>query len=269
MPMKYPAHPGRIIQTNLKALRLSVEETAPQLDITPEQLARVINGEASITHDLATRLGDLFACGADIWRRMQAAYDEAQERNRHDAPEEMEPLSIHQQKATVPLQHGRVIYTTYDAEVIALRVVPSQDPRLSGNPNHDRVEFRFVGEGLGVVRIQMIYQPAEDSVPRLVADVVFKAYLKWDEESDEYVGRFDAAEWNRESQKLDDGKEIMNALYAGLQNRSSVPVFKEEDSVESGSEGQARVLREAEALLNKPTKPVSAEELSAVLRRPP
>ena len=86
MPMKYPAHPGRIIQSDMEALGMSVEETAPRLGVAPKQLLSLINGETSVTADMAVGLGKLFGNGADIWRRLQAQYDEAQERNKNDVP---------------------------------------------------------------------------------------------------------------------------------------------------------------------------------------
>lgn len=86
MPMKYPAHPGRIIRSDMEALNMSVAETALKLGVTSEELAQVINGESNVTSDMAVRLGELFGNGADIWLRLQAAHDEAQERNKNDVP---------------------------------------------------------------------------------------------------------------------------------------------------------------------------------------
>lgn len=85
MPMKNPAHPGRIIRSDLDALGLNVEETAPKLNLTPGELSQVINGESDITDSMAADLGELFGNGADMWRRLQAAYNAAQERNQEPA----------------------------------------------------------------------------------------------------------------------------------------------------------------------------------------
>ena len=85
MPMKNPAHPGRIIWSDLDALGLNVEETALKLNLTPGELSQVINGEASVTDSMAAGLGELFGNGADMWRRLQAAYDAAQERSQEPA----------------------------------------------------------------------------------------------------------------------------------------------------------------------------------------
>lgn len=88
MPMKNPAHPGRMIGSNLDAMRLSVEETALKLQVAPAELAQVIKGQAGVTDALAIGLGELFGNGPDVWRRLQAAYDAAQELNRGLTPAE-------------------------------------------------------------------------------------------------------------------------------------------------------------------------------------
>ena len=254
MPMKYPVHPGRLIQTNMKVLGMEVPEASLRLNIMPETLAQVLNGESSVTAEMAVELGMLFGNGTDIWCRLQALYDEAQKRNANEVHAEPQLSAVHQQKATVALEYGRMIFETIDAEVIALHVMPSANSELSEDPIHDRVEYRFVGEGPGAVKVQMIYQPSKEIEPQLVAHVLFKAYLVWNAEKDEYIGHIDAEEWNRETQKLYDGKERMNSLFAGLKEEAPVPalVVPETD-----------VLKEAEELLHKATKHISGPVLAA------
>ena len=79
--MKYPPHPGRsILRDCIEPLGLTVDETAGKLEVSPEDLRRVIDGEAGITFALAVSLDKLFGCGASTWYQLQAQYDEAQER---------------------------------------------------------------------------------------------------------------------------------------------------------------------------------------------
>ena len=86
MPMKYPPHPGRSIQRDcMEPLGMGLEETAKKLDISTEELSKLIRGESSITFSLAIRLDKLFGCGASTWYELQANYDKAQERNREPA----------------------------------------------------------------------------------------------------------------------------------------------------------------------------------------
>ena len=86
--MKYPAYPGSIIQSDTKAMRLSVEETALKLNVNPGEISEIINGEAGVTDALAAGLGELFGNGPEIWCRLQAAYNAAQQRNKDLAPAE-------------------------------------------------------------------------------------------------------------------------------------------------------------------------------------
>ena len=152
MRMKYPAHPGRLIQSDMEALGMGIAETARKLGVSTADLRSVLDGQASVTPEMAVKLGRLIGGGASIWNRLQAQYDEAQERNKGEVPEELEPLPSYPQTATVALDHGRLVYTSYDEEVIAFRVLPSNGPEPPDNSGRDRLEFRFVGEGPGAVR---------------------------------------------------------------------------------------------------------------------
>ncbi|OYW53641.1 MAG: addiction module antidote protein, HigA family [Hyphomicrobium sp. 32-62-53] len=82
MPMKDPAHPGRLLKDDLEALGWTVAEAAEALGVTRQQLYRVINGTSAVTPDMAIRLEKGIGSTADTWLRMQAAYDLAQARLR-------------------------------------------------------------------------------------------------------------------------------------------------------------------------------------------
>lgn len=265
MPMKNPPHPGRsILRDCMEPLGMSLEETAQQLGVSVKVLSSVINGESSITYSLAVSLDKLFGGGASTWYQLQSQYDEAQAVNLGVVPEEFEPLAIRQQTAICHLDHGRVVYETYDTEVISLRVLSTDETKLSGNLSHHRVEFRFVGEGPGVVRIRMIYQPSADATPTLVADVLFTAYLEWNAEADEYHGHIDASQWNRAWDELFAAKDMMNDLYASLGEQRSAPAPDAENLAELDRELYAGVLKEAEGLLHKGTDFVPASALAGV-----
>ena len=86
MPMKYPPHPGRsILKDCMEPLGMGLEETARKLDISPDELSKLIRGESSITFALAISLDKLFGCGASTWYQLQANYDQAQERKQEPA----------------------------------------------------------------------------------------------------------------------------------------------------------------------------------------
>jgi addiction module HigA family antidote len=75
-----PPHPGQTLRDDvLPALNLTVTEAAEALGVTRAALSRVINGKAAISPEMALRLerwlGADHGGRADIWLRMQAAYD--------------------------------------------------------------------------------------------------------------------------------------------------------------------------------------------------
>ncbi len=84
MPMKNPAHPGRMLKDDLDALGLSVAEAAEGLGVSRQQLYNVISGKHAITSEMAVRLEKAIGTSAETWLRMQMTFDLAQTRQRTD-----------------------------------------------------------------------------------------------------------------------------------------------------------------------------------------
>jgi addiction module HigA family antidote len=80
MPMKNPVHPGALAEANLDELNLSVAEAAKAMKTTRQQLHNVMQGRSAVTPEMALRFEKILGGGADMWLRMQAAYDLAQAR---------------------------------------------------------------------------------------------------------------------------------------------------------------------------------------------
>jgi addiction module HigA family antidote len=81
MPMKNPAHPGRIVRTAcLEPLGLSVTAGAEVLGVTRQTVNNVIHGKSGISPQMAIRLSKAFGSTPETWLRMQLAYDLAQAR---------------------------------------------------------------------------------------------------------------------------------------------------------------------------------------------
>jgi addiction module HigA family antidote len=71
-----PVHPGELLRDDvLPALRLTVKEAADQLGISRQMLHRVLKGTASITPEMALRIGKFCGNGPTLWINMQTAYD--------------------------------------------------------------------------------------------------------------------------------------------------------------------------------------------------
>ena len=85
MPMKNPAHPGRIVRNAcLTPLGLSVTAGAKILGVTRQTLSNIVNGKSGISPEMAVRLTKAFGSTDQTWLGMQIAYDLAAGR-RHES----------------------------------------------------------------------------------------------------------------------------------------------------------------------------------------
>ena len=82
MAMKNPVHPGELVKANIDEFDLSVAEAASAIGMTRQQLYNVISGKSAVTPEMAIRFEKAFGGSADMWLRMQVAYDLAQARKR-------------------------------------------------------------------------------------------------------------------------------------------------------------------------------------------
>ena len=77
MSMHNPAHPGEIIkELIIMPLGLTITEVSDHLNVSPNTLSNVLNGNSSLTPELALRLELVFdKPSAEHWLRLQNAYD--------------------------------------------------------------------------------------------------------------------------------------------------------------------------------------------------
>jgi addiction module HigA family antidote len=81
MPMKNPAHPGRIVKSAcLEPLGLSVAGGANVLGVSRQMLTKIVTGKSGIRPEMAIRLSKAFGGTPETWLRMQVSYDLAQAR---------------------------------------------------------------------------------------------------------------------------------------------------------------------------------------------
>lgn len=80
MAMKNPSHPGELVKANLEELGMSIADAAKVLGVTRQQLYNVVNGKSAVSPEMAIRFEMAFGGSADLWLRLQAAYDLAQAR---------------------------------------------------------------------------------------------------------------------------------------------------------------------------------------------
>jgi antitoxin HigA-1 len=80
-PMKNPSHPGDIVWYGiLEPLEITVTKAAAMLGVRRATLSDVINGNASLSAEMAYRLHKAFGIDADMLLRVQNQYDLAQVR---------------------------------------------------------------------------------------------------------------------------------------------------------------------------------------------
>jgi len=83
MPMLNPPHPGEVLREEcLVPLGLSVTVAARALGVTRQALNNLVNERSGLSPEMAIRLEKAFGTPADVWVRLQTAYDLAQVRKR-------------------------------------------------------------------------------------------------------------------------------------------------------------------------------------------
>ena len=85
MPMKYPPHPGRSVRYDcLEPFGLNVTKGAQVLGVNRQALSSLVNGRSGVSPEMAIRLSKAFGGTAEIWLRLQMAYDLAKIRDEAD-----------------------------------------------------------------------------------------------------------------------------------------------------------------------------------------
>src|ERR1700693_922996 len=71
-----PIHPGEILREDfLKPFGISINQLARDLDVPPNRISMIVNGERAITADTALRLGTYFGVSPEIWLNLQSDYE--------------------------------------------------------------------------------------------------------------------------------------------------------------------------------------------------
>ena len=79
-----PAHPGEILREEIEALGWTVSKAAAEVGMTRQVFSRILNGHGGVSARLAIDLEGKGIGNAQVWMRMQAAYELARERRQRD-----------------------------------------------------------------------------------------------------------------------------------------------------------------------------------------
>ena len=69
-------HPGEILKEEFMVpLEISARALAADIDVPPNRITEIVNGDRSVTADTAIRLGRYFNTTSQFWLNLQQAYD--------------------------------------------------------------------------------------------------------------------------------------------------------------------------------------------------
>lgn len=69
-------HPGYYIADIIDDMEISQNEFATRMGTTVETLSKLINGQANISNDLATKLSVMIGTSVEVWQNLQNTYDQ-------------------------------------------------------------------------------------------------------------------------------------------------------------------------------------------------
>ncbi len=70
-----PVHPGSFLRDELEALGLSARKFADHILVPHNAVTGIMNGDRSVTAQMAVRLGLAFGTTAQYWMNLQTIYD--------------------------------------------------------------------------------------------------------------------------------------------------------------------------------------------------
>jgi addiction module HigA family antidote len=68
-------HPGEHLAEELHELGMSASELARKLDVPPNRITAILNGQRGLTGDTALRLAHFFGVSAQFWLNLQNLYE--------------------------------------------------------------------------------------------------------------------------------------------------------------------------------------------------
>jgi len=70
-----PVHPGRTVEQELAARKISAHALALKLRVPANRISEIVAGKRGISAETALRLGRYFGTGAAFWANLQSQYD--------------------------------------------------------------------------------------------------------------------------------------------------------------------------------------------------
>ncbi len=70
-----PVHPGEILREEIELLELSGKAFAEALDVPPNRVTAILNGQRGVTADTALRLARYLGTTPEFWLNLQKKYE--------------------------------------------------------------------------------------------------------------------------------------------------------------------------------------------------
>ena len=70
-----PIHPGAFLRDELQALGMSARKFAQHIHVPHNAVTSIMNGQRSVSAQMAVRLGRAFGTTPRYWQNLQAIYD--------------------------------------------------------------------------------------------------------------------------------------------------------------------------------------------------
>jgi len=70
-----PVHPGEVLRDEIDALEMSAKSLAQELDVPPNRITAILNGQRGVTADSALRLSRYLGTTPEFWLNLQKTYE--------------------------------------------------------------------------------------------------------------------------------------------------------------------------------------------------
>lgn len=70
-----PVHPGEVLRDEIEALDMSANALAQELDVPPNRITAILNGQRGVTADTALRLSRYLGTTPEFWLNLQKTYE--------------------------------------------------------------------------------------------------------------------------------------------------------------------------------------------------
>ena len=70
-----PVHPGEVLRDEIDMLDMSAKALAQELDVPPNRITAILNGQRGVTVDTALRLSRYLGTTPEFWLNLQKTFE--------------------------------------------------------------------------------------------------------------------------------------------------------------------------------------------------